>query len=157
MELTVDGAKVYAYCAGHKLDPRLPTIVFVHGAAHDHSVWSLQSRYFAFHSNNVLALDLPGHARSLGEPLADIAAMAQWVMRVLDATGTEQAALVGHSMGSLVALEAAARHPGRVRKLALLGISLPMPVSAVFLEAARQDERSEFVMHNGWGQGGQRE
>jgi pimeloyl-ACP methyl ester carboxylesterase len=43
--------------------------------------------------------------------------MADWAVQVLDATGIEKAALVGHSMGSLIALEASARHPGRVEKL----------------------------------------
>ncbi len=91
----------------------------MHGAAHDHSARSLQSRYFAYHGCNVLAFDLPGHGRSEGPPLASIGAMADWIVAALDAAGIEQAALVGHSMGSLAALECAARHPERVRALAL--------------------------------------
>jgi len=42
--------------------------VFIHGVLNDHSVWILQSRYLAHHNWNVLAIDLPGHGKSGGEP-----------------------------------------------------------------------------------------
>ncbi len=69
MRLTVDDTEIYAYTGARALNAALPTIMFVHGAAHDHSVWALQSRYFAHHGRNVLAVDLPGHGRSAGVPL----------------------------------------------------------------------------------------
>ena len=94
--------------------PRLPTAVFIHGAEHDHSVWALQSRYFAHHGFNVLAVDLPGHGRSAG-PAAHRyrRAMADWLAALLDAAGVRARCVVGHSMGSLVALDFAARYPER--------------------------------------------
>ena len=150
MRLTVDGHDVYAYTGSRPLERAQPTVVFVHGAAHDHSVWALQSRYFAHHGFNVLALDLPGHGRSGGAPLASVDAIADWLPRVLDAAGAEQAALVGHSLGSLAALACAARSPGRVTKLALVGPAVPMPVSDVLLAAAKADDHVAFELINGW-------
>jgi pimeloyl-ACP methyl ester carboxylesterase len=50
-------------------DPALPLVVFLHGAALDHTVWALLARWFAHRGNAVLAPDLPGHGRSGGEPL----------------------------------------------------------------------------------------
>ena len=82
------------------------------------AVWALQSRWLAFHGWNVLALDLPGHGRSAGPPLPSIAAMAAWLAAVIaaEAAGTRKsAALIGHSMGSLIALETAAQFPDRVQ------------------------------------------
>jgi len=64
MRISVNGGECYAYTGFHRLDPAQPTIAFVHGAANDHSVWALQSRYFAHHGFNVLAVDLPAHGRS---------------------------------------------------------------------------------------------
>ncbi|HVC11852.1 MAG TPA: alpha/beta hydrolase [Burkholderiales bacterium] len=151
MELAVDGAPVYAYTAGQTLDPARPSVVFLHGAGLDHSWWGLQSRYFAYHGRNVLALDLPGHGRSGGAPLATIEALADWVMRVLDTARLERASVVGHSMGSLVTLECAARHPARVERIALLGSAFPMRVSQDFLAAARANEQSAYVMETIWG------
>src|SRR5437868_8841070 len=98
-------------------DAALPTIVFIHGAQNDHSVWALQTRYFAHHGFGVLAVDLPGHGRSKGAPLTSVEAMADWLLALLDTAGAGQAMLVGHSMGSLIALEAAHRAPQRVSRI----------------------------------------
>src|ERR1051326_1722794 len=107
MHITVAGRDAYAYTGSRRFDPGLPTLVFAHGAAHDHGVWALQSRYFAHHGRNVLALDWPGPGPGGGEPLASIRALGDWLIRVLDELRVERAALVGHSMGSLAALDAA--------------------------------------------------
>jgi pimeloyl-ACP methyl ester carboxylesterase len=151
MEISVDDKAVFAATGGRPFDPALPSLVFVHGAAMDHTIWALQTRYFAHHGRNVLALDLPGHGRSAGPVLEDIGALADWLMRVFDARGIESAQLAGHSMGSLVALEAAARHPERVTALALLGTSVPMPVTDALLAAAKADDHDAFDMVTLWG------
>jgi pimeloyl-ACP methyl ester carboxylesterase len=150
MLIEIENTKAYAYTGGQQFDPAKPTIVFVHGAAHDHSVWALQSRYFAHHGANVLAVDLPGHGRSEGPLLASVEAMADWVLRFCDAVGAERLGMVGHSMGSLISLEAAARQPERVASLALLGTAYPMQVSDGLLEAARDDEPEARQMVNVW-------
>lgn len=150
MQLTVAGHPVHAYTGTRPPDPALPTVVFVHGAANDHSVWALQSRYFAWHGRNVLAVDLPGHGRSGGDALASVEAIAAWVIALLDAAGVATAALCGHSLGSLVALECAARHPARIGKIALLGPAVPMTVSDDLLARARADEHAALELINGW-------
>ena len=153
-EVTVDGHSAYVYSGGKSLqaeqDTALPALLFIHGATLDHSSWNLQSRWFAHHGHTVLAVDLPGHGRSVGAPLTTIAAIAAWLMALLDATGIARAALVGHSMGSLAALEAAACFPARITSIALLGNATPMPVSASLLEAAKNDEPRARSMINIW-------
>src|SRR3954470_18145008 len=121
MDFQVDGKKVFAYTAAHELDASKPALVFVHGAGLDHSWWGLQSRYFGYHGWNVIACDLPGHGRSEGPPLGSISSLSDWIMRLMAAAGIERASLVGHSLGSLVALEAAANHAARVERIALIG------------------------------------
>jgi len=145
---TVDGRQTYAYTANRAIDPSLPTIVFVHGAAHDHSVWSLQSRYFAYHGWNAMAVDLPGHGRSAGEVKSDIGELADWVTELLDATGIDRAVLAGHSMGSLIGLEAAARYPSRITGLALIGAAVPMPVSGALLKTSAANDHAAYEMIN---------
>ncbi len=140
MKLTVSGKLAFAYTGTRVFNAALPTAVFIHGAANDHSVWSLQSRYFAFHGWNVLALDLPGHGQSEGSPCASIGDLANWVAAFLDAASVSAAVVVGHSMGSLTALELSARRPDLLRKLALVGIAVPMAVGDALLDAARDDE-----------------
>jgi len=155
VNFTVDGRTAFAYAAAHTIDPAKPTVVFVHGAGLDHSVFGLQSRYFGYHGRNVLALDLPAHGRSEGPPLATVPEMADWVMRLLDAAKLEQAAIVGHSMGSLIALEGAARYPRRVERIALLGTAYPMKVSEPFLQAAKENRQDAHDMETIWGHSAQ--
>ena len=150
MMIDVNGAPAYGYTGGKAFDAARPTIVFLHGAQNDHSVWALQSRYFAWHGWNVLAPDLPGHGRSGGDALASVEAMADWLLALLDAAGAQQALLVGHSMGSLIALEAAHRAPERVTGLALLGTTWPMKVSDSLLAASKDALQSAIDMVNIW-------
>jgi pimeloyl-ACP methyl ester carboxylesterase len=150
MRCAVGAESVYAYTGGRPFDPALPTLVFVHGAANDHSVWALQSRYFAHHGRNVLAVDLPGHGRTGGAPPASVEAAAQWLVALLDTVPVAPVGLVGHSLGALVVLEAAGRHPGRIARLALLGPAAPMPVAEVLLDAAAANDHVAYELITGW-------
>lgn len=150
MDLTVDGRFVFAATGGRAPRQEQPSVVFVHGAGMDHTVWTLQTRWFAHHGRNVFAIDLPGHGRSAGAALGAIEAQADWLLHCLDAAGLAQAALVGHSMGALVCLEAAARGPGRVWALALLGVSPAMTVHPDLLAAARAGDHAAIDLVASW-------
>jgi pimeloyl-ACP methyl ester carboxylesterase len=153
MQLVVEGKKVYAATGGRHFDPALPTVVFLHGAGFDHTIWALLARWFAHRGSAVLAPDLPGHGRSDGEPLGSIAALADWTAALIEAAGARKATLVGHSMGSLIALETAARHPEKVTALGLIAVAAAMPVSPQLLKAAEAGDRAAVDMVNLWGHG----
>jgi pimeloyl-ACP methyl ester carboxylesterase len=161
MLIDIDGKRAYAYTGGKRFDASLPVVVFVHGAQNDHGVWILQSRYLAHHGRAVLAVDLPGHGRSEGPALTTVEAMADWILALLAAAGARSASIVGHSMGSLVALETAARSASRtdsravkraaiIDRIALVATAYPMQVSDVLLEAARNDEPRAIEMISLW-------
>lgn len=150
MLLKVLGEQAYCYTGGKAFDASLPTAVFIHGAQNDHSVWALQTRYFAHHGFGVLAVDLPGHGRSGGAPLTTVQTMADWLLACLDAAGVSRAVLIGHSMGSLIALETAARAPERISGIALVGTAWPMKVSPALLEASLEREEAAIDMVNIW-------
>ena len=158
MELVVDtpdgAAPAYAYTGGKPFDAALPCIVFVHGALNDHSVWTLLARWFAHHGHGVLAVDQPGHGRSGGAPLASVEALADWLLALLDAAGVQRAAFVGHSMGLLIALEAAARAPARASRLVMLGTAYPMKVSQTLLGTARDAPLRAIDMVNAFSHSG---
>ena len=151
MKFLVQQQPAYVYTGGKPFDAAKPSVVFIHGAANDHCVWVYQARYFAHRGWNAMAVDLPGHGQSFGEAKESIAAYADWIVNLLDNGGVTRAALVGHSMGSLIALECAIRHSARVSQLALLGASVPMPVSELLLDAARNRPIDAFDMLNVWG------
>ena len=150
MKLDVSGRTAYAYTGGKPFDTALPCVVFVHGALHDHSCWTLLARWAAHHGHGVLAVDLPGHGRSDGPPLADVEALAGWLLAVLDAAGVQKATLVGHSMGSLIALEAAGQAPDRTERLVMMGTAYPMKVSESLLATALEDPHRAIDMVNAW-------
>ncbi|MCG2592963.1 alpha/beta hydrolase [Ramlibacter sp. XY19] len=148
MELQVNGAPTFVYSGGKPFDAAKPTVVFIHGVLNDHSVWILQTRYFAHHGFNVLAPDLPGHAKSGGEAPKSVEEGADFVLALLDAAGVQQAALVGHSFGSLIALEAAARAPQRITRIALVGTAFPMKVTPALLDNAQNNPEKAIAMVN---------
>ena len=151
MELRIDGKPAFVATGGWPFDPILPTVLLVHGAGMDHTVWALQARYFAHRGRSVLAVDLPGHGRSIGPALGSIREIADWLARLIEAAGVDRAALAGHSMGGLAALDCAARYAGRVRALALLGAAASMPVDPDLLAAAEANDHAAFDMVNLWG------
>jgi pimeloyl-ACP methyl ester carboxylesterase len=125
-------------------------VLFVHGAALDHTVWVMQTRYFARQGYAVLAPDLPGHGRSGGAPLTSVEAMADWLAELLQVLGIDRATVVGHSMGALVAYAFGIRHAERTSRLVLFGTSIPMPVADALLGAAADDDHAAFEMANTW-------
>jgi pimeloyl-ACP methyl ester carboxylesterase len=157
MLLNVNGTEIFAASGGREFDPALPAIVLLHGAGFDHTSWALHTRWFAHHGFAVLAPDLPGHGRSSGKPLPTIADMADWTAALIGAAGATPARLVGHSMGSLIALETAARHPAKVSHLSLIGTAATMTVGPDLLRAAEANERAAIDMVSIWGLGFQAE
>ena len=148
MHIPVHGHRIYAYTGGKPFDASKPTVVFIHGVLGDHSVWILQSRYLAHHGYNVLAIDLPGHCRSEGDAPSSVEEAAQCIADLLDAAGVSRAALVGHSWGSLIALEAAARLGERISHLVLVGTTFPMKVTPALLEASLHEPMKAIHMIN---------
>jgi len=151
MRTDVNSDSTYCYTNNREIDPNKETVVFIHGSGMDHTVWTLASRHFARHGRNVVAVDLPGHGRSTGALRPSIEAMAEWIIDLLDTLKIDRAALAGHSLGSLVSLECAARYPQRIRAIALVGTTAPMPVSDAILDAARNNDHAAFDMLTQWG------
>src|SRR5215468_8891048 len=153
MNLLINGINAFVATGGREFDPLLPFVVLIHGAGFDHSAWALHSRWFAHHGFSVLVPDLPGHGRSPGPALKTIAEMADWMAALLDAAGASKAHLIGHSMGSLIALETAARHPAKVSALGLIGTAATMTVGPDLLKAAEANDQDAIDMVSIWGLG----
>jgi pimeloyl-ACP methyl ester carboxylesterase len=150
MKITINNKTAYAYTGTKPFVESQPTAVFIHGAANDHSVWAWQSRYFAHHGWNVFAVDLPGHGQSEGPACAAIEDFAMWVAAFLDTVKVKNTFVIGHSMGSLTALELAGSRGDLVSKLALIGSAVPMAVGDALLDAAANDEEKARKMIVGW-------
>lgn len=153
MEKLVNGKRAHAATGGMHPVPDAPVVVFVHGAGMDRTVWQFQTRYLSHRGIRALAVDLPGHGESDGPALHGIGEMADWVLAFMDAAEVGQAAVVGHSMGALIALEVAAQAPDRVRVLGLLGAAAEMPVHPDLIAAAEGPGPLAAELITDWGFG----
>ncbi len=153
MIVDVDGVPVFVNTGGGSFDPEKPAAILIHGAGCDHSIWGGQNRYLAHHGASVLALDLPGYGRSGGEVIRGIETMANFVARFLEVMAVEKPVLIGHSMGSFVALELAAMLGDKACGLGLLGTAAAMPVHPALLGAAEQNDLTAAEFVASWGHG----
>lgn len=150
MKLNIDGVAINIATGSPDFAPNRPSLILIHGAANDRDAWRDIMPPLAASGRNILAPDLPGHGQSGGVPLASIEAIADWLLELMAALEIDRAALAGHSMGSLAALETAARAGERITHLALLGCSIPMPVSDLLLDTARQHPDTACRMVATW-------
>jgi pimeloyl-ACP methyl ester carboxylesterase len=152
MNTELDGHNIYVGRGGVDWKAGLPTLMMLHGAGMNRTVWVLLGRYFARHGYNVVLADLPGHGNSQGAPLPSIEANALWLWRLLEQLAEESELdlqnvnLCGHSMGSLIAMHTAAEHVDQVKRLLLLGSGYPMPVGQSLLDAAEADDHLAIDM-----------
>lgn len=150
MFTTIDNHKTFFSNGNGTIQPDQANVVFLHGAGMDHTVYVMPARYFARHGYNVYAFDFPGHGLSEGSLCSSIDEFADWTAKAIASLDIENPAIVGHSMGSLIALNFAARYPEQPRSLALLGTSTPMPVADPLLDAARANDHDAIDMANTW-------
>lgn len=151
MQVQHHGRTVRYANGGNIGDPDDPGVVLLHGSGMNRTVWQLQTRFFAHHGYRVAAVDLPGHGGSDGPPLVSIEQMGDWVAEMVGVLGFGSAHLVGHSMGTYIALEAAKRHPEAVRSLVLLGTAAAMPVHPALLESTKNNIPHAGGLMTSWG------
>lgn len=155
MDITVNGHKTRVATGGYAPKAGAPAIILIHGAGMDSSNWAFQTRYLGRHGIAAYAPDLPGHGDSAGTALTSVPAIAGWIFDLMDALGVARATLAGHSMGSLIALEAAALAPDRVTGIQLLGTSASMPVHPDLIAAAVANDPLAGNLVTDWAFGSQ--
>jgi len=132
---------------GRDLGDAGPIVLLVHGAAMDRTVWSLQTRWLAHHGCTALAVDLPGHGASPEDPLSSIEAYADWTATVVEALA-RPVHVVGHSMGSFIALECSQRT--ELASITLVGTAAAMPVHPALIDAAHANDPLAAQLMSGW-------
>ena len=151
MKVDIDGVEIHAATGGVEAVREGPVVVLVHGAGMDATVWQLQTRYLAHHGMRAVAVDLPAHGRSGGSPIESIEAMGDWLAAFVEACGFGPVHVVGHSMGTFVALELAYRYPHAAASITLCGTATGMPVHPALLEAAANDLPAASALMAAWG------
>ncbi len=148
MRVTIDAHEVFVHTGGAEFEPGRQGVVLIHGAGMDHTVWRYQARRLAAAGWAVVAPDLPGHGRSEGNPLASVPELGAWLGRLVVGLGMRVPVIVGHSMGSLVALRVAADR--EVSGVILIGPSNRMQVHPELLAAADRADHLAVELIVGW-------
>lgn len=151
MIVTVDGVMTHASTGGVEMRGIDPVVLLIHGAGMDSTVWQLQTRYLAYRGFRAVAIDLPAHGRSAGDPLATVQEMADWVVRFARVAGFDSFHVVGHSMGTFIALELASRYVDVTTSVTLCGTATAMPVHPDLLDAAAHDLPAAAALMASWG------
>lgn len=146
MNFLVQQQPAFVYNGGHSFETNKPTIIFIHGAANDSSLWHALLALTHSAAHNLIAVDLPGHGATFAVAKTHIEEYANWLIDLLDNGAMANAILVGHSMGSLIAIDCARRYPKRVAGMVLIGTALPMPVAEKVLDMARNDVEAAYDM-----------
>ena len=150
MIFQVGGHDVFVSDGGREHRPGQKALVLIHGSGMNHSLWSLQNRFFAHRGINVFSLDLPGHGQSGGAPLADIEQLAAWLESFFASAGLSSATILGHSLGALVGVHFAATHSERCDAVILAGVTARMAVHPELLKAAKEHDPLAIELLDSW-------
>ena len=129
------------YHPSRKLTKGSKPIIFIHGTGMDHTVWTLPIRHFVRKKIEVMAVDLPGHGKNQDKAFESIDKISTYLFNFLDKNSISECSIVGHSMGSLIALEMASSMPERINAISMIGTAFPMQVGEALLESAKQNSQ----------------
>ena len=127
------------YYFSHEADnPDSPPLILIHGAGGTNLHYPPELR--RLNGFQVAALDLPGHGKSEGLGKQTINDYMKSIQDFMDAINLPAAVIIGHSMGSAIALQLALNAPDRVLALVLLGSGSRLRVAPSILDSTSTEE-----------------
>ena len=142
---------MFVSTGGMDFDKKKPSILLMHGSGLTHIVWSLHEQFYATQGYNVLSVDLPGHGNSEGPSLKSIEEISDWIKSLMNALDINKLIIIGHSQGSLVAIDFAARYPNLINGLVLVAGSYKMPVNQDLIDYAEEGDEKAVLLMMKWG------
>jgi len=142
---------VFVSTGGMDFDIKKPSILLMHGSGLTHIVWSLHEQFYATQGYNVLSVDLPGHGNSEGPSLKSIEEISDWIKSLMNVLDIKKLVIIGHSQGSLVGIDFAARYPDLINSLVLVAGSYKMPVNQDLINYAEAGDEKAVLLMMKWG------
>ena len=142
---------MFVSTGGMNFDKKKPSILLMHGSGLTHIVWSLHEQFYATQGYNVLSVDLPGHGNSEGPSLKSIEEISDWIKSLMNVLDINKLIIIGHSQGSLVGIDFAARYPNLINGLVLVAGSYKMPVNQDLINYAEAGDEKAVLLMMKWG------
>ena len=142
---------MFVSTGGMAFDKKKPSILLMHGSGLTHIVWSLHEQFYATQGYNVLSVDLPGHGNSEGPSLKSIEEISDWIKSLMNVLDINKLIIIGHSQGSLVGIDFAARYPNLINGLVLVAGSYKMPVNQDLINYAEAGDEKAVLLMMKWG------
>ena len=142
---------MFVSTGGMDFDKKKPSILLMHGSGLTHIVWSLHEQFYATQGYNVLSVDLPGHGNSEGPSLKSIEEISDWIKSLMNVLDINKLIIIGHSQGSLVGIDFAARYPNLINGLILVAGSYKMPVNQDLINYAEAGDEKAVLLMMKWG------
>ena len=147
---------MFVSTGGMEFEKEKPTILLMHGSGLTHIVWSFHEQFYSTQGFNVLSVDLPGHGNSDGPSLKSIEEISDWIKSLMEKLKIEKITIIGHSQGSLVGIDFAARYPKLISRLVLVAGSYRMPVNQDLINYAEAGDEKAVMLMMKWGYEGSR-
>ena len=142
---------MFVSTGGMDFDKKRPSILLMHGSGLTHIVWSLHEQFYVNQGYNVLSVDLPGHGNSEGPSLKSIEEISDWIKSLMGVLDIKKLIIIGHSQGSLVGIDFAARYPNLTNSLVLVAGSYKMPVNQDLIDYAEAGDEKAVLLMMKWG------
>ena len=142
---------MFVSTGGMDFDKEKPSILLMHGSGLTHIVWSLHEQFYTTQGYNVLSVDLPGHGNSEGPSLKSIEEISDWIKSLMNVLDIKKLIIIGHSQGSLVGIDFAARYPNLINGLVLVAGSYKMPVNQDLINYAEAGDEKAVLLMMKWG------
>ena len=142
---------MFVSTGGMEFNKEKPSILLMHGSGLNHIVWSFHEQFYASQGFNVLSVDLPGHGNSEGPSLKSIEEISAWVKSLIQKLSIEKIIIIGHSQGTLVGIDFAARYSELISSLVLVAGSYKMPVNQDLINLAEAGDEKSILLMMKWG------
>ncbi|MHB1126511.1 MAG: alpha/beta fold hydrolase [Bacillota bacterium] len=127
-------------CLDNQYDAGLgKAVLFVHGAGGNAQRWASQVEALKGVCR-AIAVDLPGHGQSGGNPCDEVFLYSEWIKELVDLLGLNAVVLMGHSMGGGIVQEFIYKYPGLVKGLGLIGTASRFNIDPTVLEVYERGE-----------------
>ena len=142
---------MFVSTGGREIDKDKSTILLMHGSGLTHIVWSFHEQFYSTQGFNVLSVDLPGHGNSEGPSLKSIEEISDWIKSLMEKLNIKKIIIIGHSQGSLVGIDFAARYPESILSLVLVAGTYKMPVNQDLINYAEAGDEKAVLLMMKWG------